>query len=450
MPSTIRSLTSNPPAWPILGHTHLFIRDKLEFLTRCQQKHGDTLRLKIGEPVWLLNNPADIQHILASNGRNYEKSPKLTSSRGRRLSGSGLLTATGKDHLPLRRQLQPLFRKPVVESHGDMIASLADRWISRWKSGDEVDLLAEMMALSQQVMIKALFGPDFEDNEGRFAAAVTTRRQYIEYFFTSNLPVPEYLPMPIVWRFSRARRYLHSVINDEIRKRRQGNGEPKGYLSMLINGRGRRDYALDDREVLDEAVTITSTGYETIGAALAWTIHLLAMHRQELLRIRQDVSGLAQNGPVDIAQLNSASSLEQAFNESLRLFPPTWIFVRVANDDDLLPGGIKISAGDKIYICPWTMHRNSSHYREPEKFNPCRFEQSEITNRHRFSFIPFGGGTKQCIGEPLARLEASIILSRLIQNFDFEHCSAEEVKPRPSIVLEPDGGLPMRLVKANR
>ncbi len=218
---------------------------------------------------------------------------------------------------------------------------------------------------------------------------------------------------------------------------------------MLINGRGRGDYALDDREVLDEAITITSTGYETIGAALAWTIHLLAMHRHEMLRIRQDVSGLANNGPVDFAQLNSAGSLELAFNESLRLFPPTWIFVRVANDDDLLPGGTKISAGDKIYICPWTMHRNSSQYPEPEIFDPRRFEKTEITNRHRFSFIPFGGGTKQCIGEPLARLEASIILSRLIQHFDFEHFSADEVKPRPSIVLEPHGGLLMRLMKAD-
>ncbi len=441
-------MTDNPPAWPILGHTHLFIRDKLDFLTHCQQKYGDTVRLKIGEPVWLLNKPADIQHILAANGRNYEKSPKLTSSRGRKLSGSGLLTATGEDHLPLRRQLQPLFRKPVVESHGDMIADLADRWISRWKSGDEVDLLAEMMALSQQVMIKALFGPDFEDDEGRFAAAVTTRRQYIEYFFTSNLPVPEYLPTPIVWRFSRARRYLHSIIDEEIRKRRQGNGEPKGYLSMLINGRGRGDYALNDRQVLDEAVTITSTGYETIGAALAWTIHLLAMHRPEMLQVRQDVSGLAKSGPVDIARLNLTASLEQVFNESLRLYPPTWIFVRVANDDDLLPGGTRIAAGDKIYICPWTMHRNSHHYPEPEKFDPRRFEQTEISKRHRFSFIPFGGGTKQCIGEPLARLEASIILSRLIQHFDFEQCSIDTVKPRPSIVLEPHGGLPMRLMQA--
>jgi cytochrome P450 len=449
MSSTVKKLTNNPPAWPILGHTHLFIRDKLEFLTQCQQKYGDAVRLKIGEPVWLLNKPADIQHILASNGRNYEKSPKLTSSRGRKLSGSWLLTATGEDHLPLRRQLQPLFRKPVVEGQGNMIAGLADRWISRWKSGDEVDFLAEMLALSQQVMIKALFGPDFEDNEGRFAAAVTTRRQYIEYFFTSNLPVPEYLPMPIVWRFSRARRYLHSVIGEEIRKRRKEQSEPKAYLSMLVSGRGRGNYALDDREVLDEAITITSTGYETIGAALAWTIHLLARHPDELIRIRQDISGLAKNGPVDIALLNSARSLEKVFNESLRLYPPTWIFVRVANNDDLLPGGTEIAAGDKIYICPWTMHRNSSHYPEPGKFDPRRFEQTEIANRHRFSFIPFGGGTKQCIGEPLARLEALIVLSRLIQHFDFKHCSSDEIKPRPSIVLEPHGGLPMRLLKAD-
>ena len=403
------------------------------------------VRVKIGRPIWLLNDPSDVEHVLVKNAHNYEKSPKLTSPRGRRLSGHGMHTATGSEHLPKRRLIQPLFHPSIVESFADSIASLTDRMLDNWRVGDQIDLFEEMMRLTQQVIIRVLLGESFEDRGGRFAAAVTTRRQYIEYFFTSNLPYPEYLPTRIVWRFRRARAHLYAVLEHQISQRRQATAVSHDLLSMLIVACDKKGQGMNDTQVRDEAITITSTGYETVGSALAWTWHLLTQHAHVHMRMLDEAHSVTAQGGTLIDRVNAMKYTQMVFNESLRLYPPTWIFVRIAKQDDQLPSGTTIRSGDQIYLCPYTMHRLGRYYADPDRFDPERFSDAAVNHRPKFAFYPFGGGPRLCIGEPLARLEALIVLSRVVQRFGFGPVGTHSVVPRPSIVLEPLGGLPMRL-----
>jgi cytochrome P450 len=135
----------------------------------------------------------------------------------------------------------------------------------------------------------------------------------------------------------------------------------------------------------------------------------------------------------------------RVFNESLRIYPPTWIIVRVAVRDDKLPGGTAIKAGDKIWLSPYTMHRHPGIYENPESFDPERWLPEAARLRPRLGFFPFGAGSKLCIGEPFARLESMVIITRLAQRFWLEPVYRGKVKLRPSIVLEPHGGLTIRL-----
>ena len=442
--------SSAPPSLPVVGHVPAFLRDKLGFLRQAREQFGDTVRLRIGDPVWLINDPADVEHILVTNAYNYEKSPKLTSPRGRKLSGSGLHTATGAEHLPKRRRVQPLFHRSIVQGHARLIIELADERLSSWGTGAEIDLFDEMMALTQQVLIRTVFGRDFVDRENRFARAVTTRREYIEYFFTSNLPVPEYLPLPIVWRYRRTVAYLHRVVQEEIGKRRRieslnRHKHSHDMLSMLVATRDQDGRAMSDTEIRDEVLTLTSTGYETIGAALTWTWHLLTLHPEYQAAVQRETEWMAEDEPFDPARLDEMSLTRRVFDEALRMFPPTWIFVRVANEAAVLPSGVSIEAGDKIYLCPYTMHRHDRYYPDPDRFDPDRFTDEALGDRPKFTFFPFGGGTKLCIGEPLARLEAMITIGKMAQRYSFEAVDTCPVVPRPSIVLEPKHGLTIRL-----
>lgn len=140
----------------------------------------------------------------------------------------------------------------------------------------------------------------------------------------------------------------------------------------------------------------------------------------------------------------------RVLNESMRLFPPTWLFVRVAVADDDLPGGTTVRAGDKIYLSPYTMHRHPDWYARPDHFDLDHFSDEAVSNRPRFAFYPFGGGARQCIGEPFARLEAAMVLAAILRRFRLEPAGTGPVAVRPSIVLEPRGGLPIRLGSSER
>jgi cytochrome P450 len=113
--------------------------------------------------------------------------------------------------------------------------------------------------------------------------------------------------------------------------------------------------------------------------------------------------------------------------------------------DDTLPGGTNVQLGDKIYLSPYTMHRHPAWYPEPDRFDPERFADEAVRSRPRFAFYPFGGGARQCIGEPFARLEITLVLAAILRRFRLEPASPLPVPLRPSIVLEPRGGLPIRL-----
>ncbi len=431
-------MTGSPTPWPLIGHALQFVRDKPGFLRACHQRYGDCVRLNIGGPTWLLNDPADVKRVLVDGADRYEKTPKLTSARGRALSGVGLHTATGLDHLYLRRMVQPLFHRRVVEGHAGLARAEADRALGGWKAGQTIDLWEEMLGLSQRVMIAALFGAAFVDQGSRFARAVTNRRSYYEFFFTSNLPWPEHWPLPVVRRYQRARHTLESIIDGQIAdRRRHGPAGGDDWLSMLVSAVGRDGTRLTDRQIRDEAITLTSTGYETVAAALTWTGHLLSRHPSVQRAVREEVAGSAETA--------QAPLLERVLNESMRLFPPTWLFVRVAVAEDTLPSGARVRPGDKIYLSPYTMHRHPDWYARPDQFDPEHFSDEATSGRPRFAFYPFGGGARQCIGEPFARLEMAVVVAAILRRFRLEPLDAGPVPLRPSIVLEPRGGLRVRL-----
>lgn len=426
----------SPQELPFLGHSLAFLQDKPGFLAACRDRHGDCVRLQIDGPTWLLNDPTDIKHVLIDAATRYEKTSKLTSPRGRALSGEGLHTATGADHLLLRRMAQPLFHRRIISGHVSLVASATDRLMDGWQDRQVIDAWPTMLDLSQHVMLAALFGTDFADPARRFAHAVTVRRAYIEHFFTSVLPRPEYWPVPIVWRYRAARRLMHAVIASEIARRRHAGHDRDDWLSMLMGSTGRDGHLLTDRQLRDEAMTLTSTGYETVAAALAWTCHLLATHPdvQEAVR-REALETTGHESPL----------LTRVLNEAMRLYPPTWLFIREPQVEDQLPSGVTVRPGEKLYLSPYTMHRHPRWWSSPDRFDPDRFEASAVRERPRFTFFPFGGGARQCLGEPFARMEATVVLRRIVRGFRLHPTDDRVVGVRAGIVLEPRGGISLRL-----
>ncbi len=180
---------------------------------------------------------------------------------------------------------------------------------------------------------------------------------------------------------------------------------------------------MTDRQVRDEVVTFTSTGYETLGEALAWAFYLLARDPDADRRLAAEPEFAA---PV--------------LHESMRLFPPTWIFARIPVAADTLPSGGSVEAGVTLFLCPYLQHRHPRYFPDAERFAPQRFIDDPPP---RFVYIPFGDGPHKCLGEHLARLEGTMVLAQTAPRLRFELDHNLSIELHGGITLRPTGGLPV-------
>jgi cytochrome P450 len=418
-----------------------FLRDKLGFLTRCAQRYGEVVALKIGEPTYLLTNPEDIRHVLMTNADNYNKTRRLTSPRGQQRSGRGMHTSSGDPHLRRRRLLQPLFFPRSVERFCGIMVERTDDAILRWRSGGQIDLSDEMELLTLSVILDTLFGTGFADREPAFVQAIVDRRAYLEYAYSSIVPWVELLPLPIVRRYRRAQRRIDQVLFREIAARRFAVPEQPDFATLLLAARDAEGAGMSDQEVRDELLTLCGTGYETVGDALSWTLYLLDLHSEAEERLQEELQTVLRGKPPDLEAVPQLRYTRQVLDESMRLYPPTWIYVRMAVQDDQLPSGVHVRQGEKLYLCQYVMHRHPQYYSDPDRFEPSRFETAASQLRPQFAYFPFGAGPRTCIGQHFALLELVVVLARLQQRCRFRVLPGQNIRPQPAITLRPADGI---------
>ncbi|MGH7566268.1 MAG: cytochrome P450 [Gemmatimonadota bacterium] len=402
------------------------------------------IRIRPFRSTWFLTHPDDIQHVLVTAADKYVKTPFLTSPAGRRRAGSGLLTSTGAEHMRQRRLLQPLFHRRAVEKFESVIDERAERWIGSKRPGDVIDLAAEMADLTQRVILSVLFGDELDPAaENRLARAIRHRRRYTEYVYFGWLPWRDRLPTRVLRDSRRAVAVIDEVVSAILARRRPrfDPGQESGEEGDLIDGLICATYAdgsrMTDAQIRDEVLTLTSTGYETLGEALTWAWYRLALHPEVEARL---LDGCGEGG--DGVAPEAAAYAERILAETMRLHPPTWVFARIPIEDDALPVGGPVSPGDTLLICQYVLHRHPSFFPDPERFDPDRFAGERPS---RWAYLPFGDGAHKCIGEHLARLEGVRILLRVAPRLRFRLLDPDGVEPYGGITLRPRGGLPARV-----
>ena len=407
-----------PPGLPLLGHAPAFLRDKLGFLARCAAEYGDVVRLHVGGRTYLVTSPDDIKHVLVSNSANYEKTPRLTGRRARRFFGNGLVTVVGAAHLRQRRMLQPVFHHHVVDRFAGVIADCARAMIGHWIDGAVVDVHEEMLDVTQRITARAVLGEEDEAVLERFRVAVSTRRRYQEYQLGSVLPFVDRLPTRARRAYARAHREIDAIVTAGIARRRAAAAPSGDLLSMLVHARYDDEQGMSDEQIRDEVRTLSLAGYETVAEALTWAWYLLAGSADTESRVQTEVDGTASRDQVlGAADLAKWPWCRMVIAESMRLYPPTWLFVRVAQHDDVLPSGVSVASGSKIYLSQWVMHRNPRYFVDPDRFDPQRFTTDAIASRPRFTYLPFGAGRRLCIGEEFAWMQGVSILASVARRF---------------------------------
>jgi cytochrome P450 len=427
---------------PLLADWWNFQRDRLGFLTACHRRYGQSVRLRIVSSTLFVNEPDDIHHVLVDRAANYAKSWQTSGRAGRRIFGFGLLTRQGQTHIRQRRLVQPTFHKQVVSAFVEAVDAQVERMLSRWTSSTAVDLTAEMDRFAEDVLIDALLGELDPEVRRRLSRANRARRRFINDAFSAPLPL-HLFPTPRTWAFRRAHRQQERILRDLVHG---GAGAASGptLLAQMASAETRHADRLSEADLVQELSELLTAGFETTREALTWACYLLATNPQEAARVRDEVAAVVGRGAIRAADMARLEYTAMFFSEALRLFPPVWMFVRTAIEDDMLPSGVQVPARSKIYLCQYTAHRNPAFFPDPEHFDPERFHPKASHARPRFSYFPFGGGARVCVAESLARLEGVLVVASVARRFDLALCPGQHVEPVGAITLRPSR--PIRLI----
>ena len=438
----------NPPSStgkPFVGHLLDFRHNPTKLLSDLARRHGDIVHFKLGpQDIYLLNHPDYIRDVLVTHNRNFIKSRGLQMAK--KFLGEGLLTSEGEFHRRQRRLAQPAFHRQRINAYAEVMTGLALRTRDRWRDSETLDVWQEMMRLTLAIVGKTLFGADVESEAPEIGKALTDVMQLFERITNPLSGVLDKLPLPSNVRWIKAKARLDSTIYRVINERR-ASGEDRGdLLSMLLLAQDEEGDggSMTDEQLRDEAMTLFVAGHETTANALTWTWYLLSQHPDVEAKLHEEVDSVLGDALPKAADVARLRYTEMIFAESMRLYPPAWILGRRALNDYQV-GQYIIPAGAIILMSPWVMHHDPRFFPEPFKFDPERWTLEARESRPKFSYFPFGGGPRVCIGEQFAWMEGALVIATLGQRWKLRLAPGQRVEPKAMITLRPRYGMRMTL-----
>ena len=445
---TPHPLPPGPPGYPLVGMLPSMRRNPLQCLTDAARRYGDMVYLRLGRrPAYFLNHPDHIAHVLQTHHRNYRKSELVEPLKP--FLGTGLATSDGDLWRRQRRLIQPAFHRPHMATFTTIVtettATLLDRWRPLASRSAPVDLLPEMMRLTGTIIVNALFGTTLCDPEAtllddfRVVTAYSLRRLLAWTAWSAHVPTAKRR------RYRQALRRLEATVWHIIGTRRRSGASGDDLLARLLVAHDPETGGrMSDRQLRDEVMTLFFAGHETTGLALTWTWYLLASYPAVAAQVRGELATVLQGRAPTVQDLPYLRYTRMVIQEALRLYSPAWILSRAPIADDVI-GGYPIPAGMTVLLSPYVTHRHPRWWAQPDQFDPERFAPERVTDRPRFAYFPFSGGPRQCIGEPLAWLEAQCIVAMIAQRYRLALLPGHQVTPSAVLTLRPRGGLPVTL-----
>jgi len=441
-----------PVAAPFVEDTYLAPRFGLiEFLRRVREDQLSTLGPEVFDRnllqfrvlflhTFLVIKPDYIERVLLTHHSNYGKSNFVRHLLGP-LLGKGLFISEGETWRRQRRIAAPAFHNRRVADFVATMSACAEATLARWRTiGQPFDVAAEMMALTLDVIARTMFSTDVR---GEVAAV----RRLMDIVIALRpgvldlLGLPERLPRRQPAAYRRAIAEFEALVARLMAERRADGVDRGDLLSLLLAARDPDSgEGMSDRQLRDEILTFFTAGHETTANALSWTWYLLACNPAAEARLHAELDRVL-GGPMpafaDLAELNWT---RMVIEEAMRLYPPAHTISRTAVGEDWI-GGVRVPPGALITISPYVTHRNPNLWPEPERFDPERFAPVASAGRHRFAYLPFGGGPRICIGNNFAMAEAQVILAAIAQRYRIRLAPGREVTPIGKITLRPRDGV---------
>lgn len=390
----------------------------LDVLLGLQRDYGDIVSVPkpAGGLAYFINDPAEIRRLLVRRHAHYVKGPGF--ERVKMLLGNGLIVSDGDTWRRSRTMIQPAFKIQNLHRLIGVMMDCCNRrarvWAAKAAEGELINISNETSEFSLELILISIFGSDYEnrllaDGENPFA--------FLSEDATRDLSVVLKV------------RQLRDTLLELIAERRGRSEAEFDFLSMYMQATDKNGVAFKDSELLDELMSLIVAGFETSANTLNWAWYLISGHPGVEARLVEEAQRcVADVSAVNADNITAMSYTQQVLEETLRLYPPVWLFTRRARTDDELVD-YEVPAGTDIYLSPYVLHRSEHLWPNPEKFDPDRFDVSSAADskvKQGRPYFPFSLGPRRCLGEYFSFLEMKIHLGLLLQQFSLKRVNDED------------------------
>lgn len=418
----------------------------LAFLREKPATYGPTFQCRlIHRKLVFTSDPAWIKGILQTNQKDF--------GRGRAYDelklalGNGLLVNDGESWMKQRRLAQPAFYKQrlndlfgKMEHRGNqMIADLMPL------KGKEISIIEIFWSVTSDIVIQSLLGGESAEENKNMQDAIQEIQEYLVERIRSPLTKPLSIFNGKRNRFNQQIKQFDDWIYGFIEKQRSAGADGNNLLAMLMAAKDEdTGETMSIKQLRDELITIYVAGHETSTFALSWTLYLLAQHPEIYKKAKAEVRMIENIDSIGFQGIYQLQYLHQILSESMRIYPPAFVFGRRVLQDTTLDNTL-LKEGDNIIVNVYGLHNDPNLWPNPDEFNPDRFSPQAIKQRDKNAYIPFGGGPRMCIGNNFAIMEILMILAKLLYHFDLILTNTEPVTTEPLITLRPKQPIMMKL-----
>lgn len=433
-----------------LGNMLQLRNERIQFFLQQQKDLGNVYRIVIPtRKVMVVSDPEWIKYVLVDNNKNYTKSFAYDSIKV--FLGNGLLTSEGEFWKRQRRLAQPAFHKEKLNLMFQNMLEQTQKCIDKLEvfadTNRSFDLSKELYKLTLDIVNSTLFYNEVDNTTDTIYKLVSEGSEYITKRIDTPIQLPDWIPTPHKLREKKVLQTMDEVFFSVIDRRRKQDVQHEDLLSMLMEARDEETgETMSNQQLRDEILTIFVAGHETTQIALAWTFYLLSQNPDKLNiltnEIEQELKGELPT-PVSIRGLHY---LKQVIDESMRCFPPAWIMGRKTIEPDVI-NGYEVPAGTNVIMPIYVVHHDASTWENPYEFKPERFASENLKEKHKYSFFPFGGGPRLCIGNNFAIQEMQVCLAMILQKFKVEVDETFVPELDPLVTLRPKNTLYAKIYK---
>lgn len=425
---------------PLLGVMPNLLVDPLQTMLDATRKHGDAVCLRIGpKDCYLFAHPEHAHTILSERSKIYSKESSLWEA-AQTLVGKGLGTTDGELWLKQRRALQPQFQRGRLADICTIMADETKKQLDALAArlGQPMSLFNEVRRIVWQVFFKTLFDTSATEAELETLIRVTESSLSTIDRLVWTASLPSWMPRPGLRRYHASIAELDTIIYRIIDERLRRPTERDDLLNLILEGFETKVEADAHarREVRDQVATMILATQEGPSLSLGWTVVLLCQHAEAEAKVREEIAAVHGGRTSIMGDVARLSYTRAVFDEALRLYPPLWLTVRLAKQDDVIDG-FRVPAGSFVFVNAYHIQRHPLFWERPDTFDPTRFLGERAASIPRGAYLPLGLGPHLCIGKHYAMMFGTLFLGEFYERFRVRLAPGTVVDTKGVVTLRP-------------